>query len=428
MTMSKILFLCLFCTSTMYGLTVDYSPGTLPCGTTTITGNFDCPFSGNVLLSISGGVIHDDPTMTGIVQVVNGEMTLDIIIDAADSSPFVISGVVVASNMPGCAAGSESFSTNVTHNCSGPPANNVCSGAETLTIGDLTCNFASFETSNTTDSGVVPTCGIASYHDLWYDFEANYSEVTIELGTLPGNLAHVAVYDGCGGSQISCTFLFGANRIVPVTGLSEGDTYNIQVRYLPSAAPMGMQQICLYNDFTLAIEDITLSITNHVSYNELNFSSSKEATMIQIERKINEDQSFENIGEIDVEGNSSYKFEDKEIDSKGVYTYRLKIFDIDGASTYSNLVSTRNTEQGSADIKVYPNPSADFINFDLGSYSLDGDFTVEILTADMKSAGAVYNLIDIGSQGLDISDLNNGVYFARVKNTIENQILKFVKI
>ena len=397
----------------MYGLNVTYTPVTLSCGTYTMIGTFvDCEFTGSVF--VNGGVVN----------VTDGTMTFDISIATGDASPLTISGFVLSSDDTNCASVNESFSTSLTHTCSPPPANNDCSGAELLVISDLTCNFESFETSSHNGSGTVPSCGGAGYYDLWYEFEANYSEVTVEFGSFPGTIIYFAVYDGCGGSEISCHFLFGGINTGLVEGLTAGEIYKVQVLTLPGASG-GMQEICMYNDFALAIDDIQLSLENHTSYNKLVFNSSKEASFIQIERKVNEDPDFELLGELEVTGDNKYNFEDQELESLGTYTYRLKIFDIDGLFTYSNLVSTRNDDHKVLEFHVVPNPCRDVIDFDIGSYRIQDDFSLEILNTQLEN---VITINDFKDHSLNVSNLIKGVYFARLRTKGVSRVVKFVKM
>ena len=415
MSMCKILFLflILFSSGSIYGLSVDYSPNILSCGTNSIVGTFvDCSFTGSVIINGS------------IVIVTNGSMTFDVSVAAGTGSPFTISGAVVNSDNATCAPGSESFSNTVTHTCSPPPANNDCSGAELLVISDLTCNFESFETSGHNGSGAVPSCGGAGYYDLWYEFEANYSEVTVEFGSFPGTIIYFAVYDGCGGSEISCHFLFGGINTGLVEGLTDGENYKIQVLTLPGSSG-GMQEICMYNDFALAIDDIQLTLENYTSYNKLIFNSSKEATLIQIERKVNEDIDFELIGELDVTGDDKYTFEDQGLESLGTYTYRLKIYDIDGGATYSNLVSTRNDDHKALEFHVGPNPCRDVIHFDIGSNWMEDDFSLDILNSQLEN---VITIHDFKDHSLNVSNLDKGVYFAMIRTKVVNRVVKFVKM
>lgn len=412
--MCKYLFLVLvlFSSGTLYGLSVDYTPNDLSCGTNTIEGTFvNCSFTGSVLINGT------------VVTVTNGSMTFTVSVASGTASPFSISGVVVSSDDGSCAPGSEPFSNTVTHTCSPPPANNECSGAELLVISDLTCNFESFSTSGQDGTGTLPSCGIAGYYDLWYEFEANYSEVSVEFGSFPGTLLYFAVYDDCGGNEISCHMLFGGVKIGLVEGLTEGEIYKIQVLTLPGSSG-GMQEICMYNDFVLAIEDIRLSLSNHTSYNVLTFNSSKEVTQIQIERKVNESLDFEIIGEMDVEGDGKYTFEDNELESLGIYTYRLKMYDIDGIASYSNLVSTRNDDHKDLDFNLAPNPCGDYINFNLGSYWTEANCSMKIFNAQFEN---VMEIQDFESRTLDVSNLNKGIYFVRIETKGDSRVLKFMK-
>ena len=425
--MYKILFFLLFCSTSMFGLgVITYTPSTLLCGTTTVTGTFvGCEFNGTVLINVSGGV---ELGGSSLVTVVAGVMSFDIIIDGADASPFNINGVVLASDDLTCAAGSEQFSTSLSHTCV-YPVNNDCSGAKLIPINFVNCNFVTSTTLNQTASGIVPVCGGDGYNDLWYEFVANGPDVTLELGSLPGTLVYWALYDGCGGPEVSCGFLntFGAGTIAMINSLTTGNTYKVQLLTLANASG-GDQEICLYNNVTVALDDIQLSLTNYTTYNTLSFETSEEASLIQVERKINDAVDFEKIGELEVIGNNAYTFNDERLEVFGNYAYRLKIYDIDGNVDYSNIVSTRNINQRAMDIQIYPNPCTDIINIDLGSYSVEGRFSIEILNADLKKIRTIEDFHTLDQHSVDVSDLSNGVYFVRIRSVVDNRVIKFVKI
>jgi len=410
----------------MFGIgVVSYTPSDLGCGTTTVTGTYvGCPFTGTVLLNVSGGVVLDG---TGLVSVVNGVMSFDLIIDGTDASPFNIDGVVLSSDNA-CAVGSENFSTSLTHTCV-YPVNDLCSGAKVIPINYVTCNYVSSTTQNQTASGTVPVCGGDGYNDLWYEFVANSPGVTMELGTLPGTLVYWAFYNGCGGTEETCGFMntFGGT-VANINSLTTGNTYKIQLLTLASASNGGVQQICLYNNVTVALDDTQLSLTNYTTYNTLNFETSEEASLIQVERKVNDNSGFEKIGELEVIGNEAYSFNDERLEVFGTYAYRLKIYDIDGNADYSNIVSTRNINQRAIDFQIYPNPCTDVINVDIGSYAVEGKFSIEILNSDLKKIKTIEDFHTLDKQSLDVSDLSNGVYFARIRSVVENRVIKFVKI
>lgn len=427
--MSKILFLVafLFCSGTVIGLSVTYSPSSLGCGTTTVTGTFDCAFSGSVLLNISGGVVLDEPS--AVITVVNGVMSFDLIVDGGDATTFNINGVVLASDDAACAPVNEQFSTSLTHTCI-LPANNDCSSAQPLSINYLTCSPSSYTTANQTSSGIVPSCGGAGYVDLWYEFVANSSGVTYELVSFPGTISYWGVYDACAGSEVACGFMttFGSN-LASITGLTANSTYKLQVLSLASAAG-GTQTLCLYNNVTVAIEDVELSVTNRTHFNSLYFNSTKEVSNYEVQRKVNSQLEFQSIGEVKTEGAHEHEFsyDDHDIVELGTYTYRLKLIDDNGFVSYSNVVSTRNLNHKPLSLSVYPNPCKDLIHFDIGNYEVEGNFSIEILDASLKRVLIVHDYHTIEKQSFDVSDFSKGVYFARIRSEVENRVVKFVKI
>ena len=113
-----------------------------------------------------------------------------------------------------------------------PPANDDCSGAEAVTLG----NHSNGYTTNATNSvNPAPSCHTGGQYDIWYSFTApasgkvfvgNYSENVISVlvlysGTCMGLVAEECVESNSNGGTICSQLL--------VEGLNAGNTYYLQV-------------------------------------------------------------------------------------------------------------------------------------------------------------------------------------------------------
>ncbi len=113
--------------------------------------------------------------------------------------------------------------------------NDICSGAQTLTVypqGGGAGNETLATTTNAINSGQDPSCFLSGYDkaDLWYSFTAPTSGyVKVITGGAQGNVLEAAVYDGCGGNEISCHIFGYGSTDKNLYGLVPGQTYILQV-------------------------------------------------------------------------------------------------------------------------------------------------------------------------------------------------------
>jgi len=117
-----------------------------------------------------------------------------------------------------------------------PPFNDNCSNAINLAV-DSTCILGT--TINATNDGGTTSCGSGLWENVWYKFTATSTlskiDVTNVLGL--GFNPVLAVFSSCGGSEIQCLNVGGANQnetiIFPT---SIGTTYLINVKKNASSA------------------------------------------------------------------------------------------------------------------------------------------------------------------------------------------------
>jgi trimeric autotransporter adhesin len=129
-------------------------------------------------------------------------------------------------------SGSGSYSFNIC--LQGPPANDECAGAVTLTPG-ATCTVTAGRLDLATPNATVPLgCFPAgTYYDVWYQFVATAASHTITLAGLGSNFtqSRIQVY---GGNCAGLTALLGGCSLLPATshtvlGLAIGTTYYVRI-------------------------------------------------------------------------------------------------------------------------------------------------------------------------------------------------------
>ena len=120
---------------------------------------------------------------------------------------------------------------------------------------------------------------------------------------------------------------------------------------------------------------------------------------------------------------SSYEYLDSKTKFRDNY-YRLKVVDLDGRYEYSNIIYIRS-DQKDYHISVNPNPANNFLNIGLDG-TLNEELTLELLRLD----GALLQSITLREgdsfKYMDISNLPNGIYILKSKNSdvISQKIIK----
>lgn len=149
-------------------------------------------------------------------------------------------------------------------------------------------------------------------------------------------------------------------------------------------------------------------------------ASEKDNDFFTIERSV-DGENWVAIQEIDGAGNSTTMLNYTTTDivsEKGIFYYRLKQTDFDGAYTYSDIQAVV-VNQSASEMNVYPNPTK-------GSFTLTYSKEMEApaLYTTMGNEAIEYNVIPMnGGFIYDISTLANGIYF--LKNATET--IKVVK-
>ncbi|MFN8275657.1 MAG: T9SS type A sorting domain-containing protein [Flavobacteriaceae bacterium] len=137
-----------------------------------------------------------------------------------------------------------------------PPANDDCSGAESITVGTAFADFAVVGTtaSASTVSGLTYNCQTNRKNDVWYSFTVPASgSVTVETDTSAGTSVTdtvLSVFTGTCGSltEVGCDDDTGNGNfsITNVTGLTPGDTVYVGVWTWGTSAD-GEFQVSVYD-------------------------------------------------------------------------------------------------------------------------------------------------------------------------------------
>jgi poly(beta-D-mannuronate) lyase len=144
--------------------------------------------------------------------------------------------------------------------------------------------------------------------------------------------------------------------------------------------------------------------------NEINFSS------YSIEKSIN-GIDFENIGNLIASNKSNYTFTAQSLNNVKLY-FRLKLIDMDGSFSYSNIVLVKLNEKTEA--SLYPNPAKGFVSVNINkitpnTYLVLNDFTGSLINKILLTKSVT---------NFSLSNLASGMYTAQLIEN--NQIIKTI--
>lgn len=139
--------------------------------------------------------------------------------------------------------------------------------------------------------------------------------------------------------------------------------------------------------------------------------------------------SFDGLGQIKAFGSNEatqqYNYTD-ELPLNGNNFYRLKMVDIDGKFTFSNIVLLRLLKHD-AILKVYPNPAASVLNIELSGKNDGGEVLIDIYDGAARLLRHKTLRKDSNAFSIDIQSLASGVYTIRIIDQEEINTVKFIK-
>ena len=176
-------------------------------------------------------------------------------------------------------------------------------------------------------------------------------------------------------------------------------------------------------------------------------------TNFTLERSINNGASFDVLGGVLSSGSGTYSFLDK--DPKANDQYRLKIEDLNGTITYSNVVTLDYSGSANSlvnNMNVYPNPATNYINLAIAPNTGLSSNLSALQTAAL-TPGLVNNPTNMHSYSIkiisitgtviktaisslpdwhdNVSNLTPGTYIIQVTNNIDNSVVgksSFIKL
>ncbi len=252
-------------------------------------------------------------------------------------------------------------------------------------------------------------------HCLWVYWEGTppspLPEPLLEAGevhTLRGGIGTAqdpAFYQSSGGNG-ACNAGRG-----PFTGTisAEGETCDFVDGMLDVSLPIELSHFSVELDLKVAVLHWTTS-------SEINNAG------FEVQRSVN-GIDWDVLSWIEGQGNSSelrsYTYQDF-FPIVGNNYYRLKQMDVDGAFTYSSVVSI-NIDRVVDGLKVFPNPVADVLNIYDGGRDADWDHM-----AIYDAFGRKINPTIISNTQILVTDLPSGIYFLQQLDSDRQQMHRFV--
>jgi hypothetical protein len=174
----------------------------------------------------------------------------------------IVSGSVYFVALSGFNGGSGSGTITFSSTTGGPPANDVCSGAATVTPGTA----LAFDNTLATTDGAPGSCNVGGSldgNDLWFDYTATLTGVAdIEvLDTFGLGDSTLQVYDVCNGTELACDDDGGAGLLSRLGGfaVTSGTNYKIRVAGWGTVPDIGAAELLVTERIPVAFDDCSLA-------------------------------------------------------------------------------------------------------------------------------------------------------------------------
>lgn len=183
-------------------------------------------------------------------------------------------------------------------------------------------------------------------------------------------------------------------------------------------------------DATLPVTWLDVKATAGSDHNLISWATGTEQGNARFDVQISRNgRDFVTIGQLKGRGNSSrrqdYNYRHLRPEA-GTNFYRIQQVDVDGRSSFSQVVSVRSANAANTKAFIYPTVGSQLINLNMGRL-VEGRIQWEIFSADMKLVHRGPVLSSFVQGGINIEKLAGGTYFLRVNTAEGTEMLRFVK-
>jgi hypothetical protein len=229
-------------------------------------------------------------------------------------------------------------------------------------------------------------------------------------------------------SGVGGTIVNPNNQNTYVSGLSIGN----YVYELVVTNACGIFKDTVHLNFGCALPVKLISFhgyKNSVGNDILSWDISEEINMKHYELELSADANkFTTLGIVSVSNNTAtnkkYDYTNSTIFNPTNF-YRLKMVDIDGSYSYSNIIKIRSAKMDNAEIEISPNPAQSNLLVHITSLETKAS-TIEIIDClgqvTLKKHLKLYK--GVNNTAIDVSTLKRGVYFIRENNSTKKLILQ----
>ncbi|MBL7818650.1 MAG: putative Ig domain-containing protein [Saprospiraceae bacterium] len=307
--------------------------------------------------------------------------------------------------------------------------NNIGTTATLFPVGPSTTAYAPVTITNnvsrnfTVKVGTTLTNPVANYRYVNQQWDITPSVLTGNTATLAfgwSSSAQAASFNPAESVQVNhyntTSNTWDASFSATVSG---SNPYTATASGITTFSPFNVSNVTVLPVELLSFSGKNIEVRNPATGgteggNLLTWQTAEEKNVLHfdIERSTN-GQSFTKIGTVKAQGShSDYQFTDPQT-TANIHYYRLKIYDFDGKTDYSKVITLSNSSKSR--LIIYPSVTQQFLTIETNTES--ADYQVFNLLGQQVLTGKT------NPQRLDVSALPNGTYMVRVGQ----EAVKFIK-
>ncbi|MEL6142179.1 MAG: proprotein convertase P-domain-containing protein, partial [Bacteroidota bacterium] len=188
-------------------------------------------------------------------------------------------------------------------------------------------------------------------------------------------------------------------------------------------------KVCIADISVLPVEWLTFTAQPEEDYIYLQWQTVEEINnhgfVIERSASLSTDRNWESLDFVPSSGRltGDYDFVDRTVQTGITYYYRLRQEDIDGAITYSPIRAARLDGKANV-LAVSPNPTTGILQY---RWLVDQRVNQRYQLLDAHGRQLLANQLQASGGSIDISRLPGGIYWLRVENERNTEIIKVVK-